>query len=87
MSHTRIALTVVVLLTAMGVSAYVGRRSRLGAVLLTLLSVLWLLINSNFEGPVLLDFSKSHGLTSSDLVGIAGIALAAWLWHRAGRLR
>ena len=85
MSDTRIVLVVLVLLASMALSFALGRRQPIGAVLLALLSVLWLLVNSAFEGPVLIDFSNTHGLTTSDLVGVAGLLSAGWLLVRRRR--
>ena len=85
MSDTRIVLVVLVLLASMALSFALGRRQPIGAVLLALLSFLWLLVNSAFEGPVLIDFSLQHGLTTSDLVGIAGLLSAGWLLVRRRR--
>ena len=82
MSHTRIILVVLVLLASMAVSFVIARRRPIGTVLLALQSVLWLLVDSDIEGPVLVDFSNTHGLTTADLVGVAGLLLAGWLFLR-----
>jgi hypothetical protein len=81
-SHLRIALVIAVLLGAMACAIVIGRRQRLGTVLLALLSVLWLLVNKDFEGPVLLTVVEDHGLTTADLLGLAGLILAAWQFWR-----
>ena len=81
-SHLRIALVIAVLLGCMACAIVVGRRQRLGTVLLALLSVLWLLVNKDFEGPILLTVVRDHGLTTADLVGLAGLILAAWQFWR-----
>jgi hypothetical protein len=75
-------LVIAVLLGCMACAFVIGRRQRLGTVLLALLSVLWLLVNSDFEGPVLLTVVEDHGLTTADLVGLAGLILAAWQFWR-----
>jgi hypothetical protein len=50
---------------------------------LLLLSTLWLPANNHhFEGPVLLTVSRNHGVTVSDLAGIAGFLLATWILVR-----
>ena len=82
MSEVRVVLTVVALLAAMGLAAVIGRRQRTGSVLLALLSLLWLLVNHSFEGAILVSFTSTKGLTSSDLVGLAGFVLSGWLWFR-----
>jgi hypothetical protein len=81
-SDTRVVLVVLALLASMALAYLVARRHRIGIVLLALQSVLWLLVNSDFEGPTLVDFSRTHGLTMSDLLGIAGLLLAGWLLVR-----
>lgn len=85
MPEVRIALTVVALLAAMVLAGVLGRRQRAGCVLLALLSLLWLLVNHDFEGGVLLSFTSHNGLTASDLVGLAGFAVSGWLWLRLRR--
>ncbi|MFC4787256.1 hypothetical protein ACT8ZV_22455 [Nocardioides sp. MAHUQ-72] len=60
---------------------------RIGAVLLALMSVLWLLVNRSMEGVVIVPVTRLHGLTSADLAGLAGIAVAVWVWLAAGRPR
>jgi hypothetical protein len=81
-SHLRIALVIVVLLGCMACAIVIGRRQRLGPVMLVLLSGLWLLVNKDFEGPVLLTVARDHGLTTADLLGLAGLILAAWQFWR-----
>ena len=43
---------------------------------LAVVSILWLLVNSQVEGTVLLRISPGHGLTSADLAGVAGLLMA-----------
>jgi hypothetical protein len=71
---------VLVALVASGVAA--GWFGRPGAVVLALVSVLWLLVNKPMEGQVLVTFSETHGLTAGDLAGLAGILLALVLLAR-----
>lgn len=69
------------LLTAVVVSAGAAFRfGRAAAVVLALASALWLLNNQNLEGGTLISFTRHHGLNSTDLPGLAGLALAAWAW-------
>lgn len=69
------------LLTAVVVAAGVAFRfGRVGAVVLASLSLLWLLNNQRLEGGTLIYFSGGHGLNNTDLPGLAGLALAGWLW-------
>lgn len=58
-----------------------------GAVALAAVSVLWLLVNGSAEGPVLWSVTSRHGLTATDLGGLAGLAVAAWHGRRAWRER
>ena len=57
---------------------------RAGAALLGVSSILWLGVNDPMEGEVLLVISKAHGLTAGDLVGLAGLVIAGWVWFRRG---
>lgn len=53
-------------------------------VVLALLAVSWLRIDKRFEGPVLIRFSREHGVVLSDLAALAAMAVAvAGYWrHR-----
>jgi hypothetical protein len=57
-----------------------GRFGRPAAVLLGLVSVLWILVNHPMEGGTLVPLSHGHGFTAADLGGLAGMVLAALLW-------
>jgi hypothetical protein len=58
-----------------------------GAVALALVSLLWLRFNGRAEGPVLWVVSDGHGLTATDLAGLAGLGVAAWRGGQAWRRR
>ncbi|MEX0426819.1 asparaginase [Nocardioides sp. DS6] len=75
-------LVLVLLVLAAGLAHLVGRT---GALLLAVFSVLWILVNGPMEGPVLLSFGAGHGLTGADLAGVAGMALAAYVWVTSRR--
>jgi hypothetical protein len=86
MPELRLIITAVLLAVAMVIAGWMGRRQRLGIVLLVLLSIVWLTVDSDWEGAVIVDVSASHGLTSADLVGLAGLGWAAWLaWTTSRR--
>jgi hypothetical protein len=74
-----------VLVALVLLAAVSGRWGLRGAVALAAVSVLWLVVNSPAEGPVLWRVTAHHGLTSSDLAGLAGLGVAAWravaLWR------
>lgn len=56
------------------------------AVLLVVAAVVWVLVNGPVEGPTLIVFSPSHGLTVADLPSLAAGAVAVLLvWPRRGR--
>lgn len=56
------------------------------AVVLVLVAVVWILVNGPVEGPVLIVFTKNHGLTVADLPSLAAIGVAALLvWPRSRR--
>lgn len=64
-----------VLLLVAGTSDRTGRP---GALLLALLSVGWLFSGHGLEGWVLWSLSATHGFTASNMVSVAGLALAVW---------
>jgi hypothetical protein len=75
-------------LVALVLLAAASRRSGLaGAVALAVVSVLWMLVNGSAEGPVLWSVSSQHGLTATDLGGLAGLGVAAWRGRQAWRSR
>lgn len=75
-----------VVLVGLVLSAGVSGSLRWGGVaLLVAMSVLWLLVNGPMEGPVLIVFTRGHGLTGGDLASLAGLALAAGHAARLGR--
>ena len=56
-----------------------------GGVALVLVSGLWLVVDKQLEGPVLLRVTRNHGLTAADLAGLVGLALGLhqlWGGHR-----
>jgi hypothetical protein len=81
----RLVLTAFALIAAMVLAGFIGARQRSGIVLLALLCFVWFTVDREFEGGVLVTISSTHGLVSSDFVGIAGLAVAAWLWVRSVR--
>lgn len=55
-------------------------RGRLAtAVVLVGVAVIWVRVNSPFEGPVLIVFTRNHGLTVADLPSIAAVVVAVLL--------
>jgi uncharacterized membrane protein len=76
-----------VLVALVLLAAASGRWGLPGAVALAAVSVLWLLVNGSAEGPVLWAVTENHGLTATDLGGLAGLGVAAWRARRAWRRR
>ena len=68
-------------------AAVSGRWGLPGAAALAVVSVLWLLVNGSAEGPVLWSVTANHGLTATDLAGLAGLAVAAWRAFAVWRTR
>jgi len=79
-------IAALVLVAMLVLAALSDRTGRAGAVALALASVLWFLVNTSMEGPVLIRFTAEHGLTAADLAGFAGLGIAAWRFS-AGRRR
>ncbi len=88
MPELRIVLTIAAIVVAMLLAAAMGIRQRVGALILGLLGFVWLTLDSRFEGAVLFTISDHNGFTASDLVGVAGMVVAALqLWRlRRGSL-
>ena len=82
MSEPRIVLLIWTLLATMALAAGLGVRHRAGALLLALASLVWLLVDTAFEGVVLVDVTSHNGLTTSDLVGVGGFLVAIVQWWR-----
>jgi hypothetical protein len=75
-------------LVALVVLAAVSERTGLwGVMALAAVSVAWLLVNGPAEGPVLWAVSEDHGLTATDLAGLAGLGIAAWRARQLMRRR
>ena len=83
--EARNIVTACALVAAMLVAGWIARRRRAGAVLLALLGVVWLAVDHSFEGGVLIKVFRNHGLVTADLVGLAAIIAAVWLWFRPRR--
>ncbi|MBE7189843.1 hypothetical protein [Jatrophihabitans endophyticus] len=82
MSEQRAVLLIFTLLAIMVIGGALGVRRRTGAVLLALASFAWLLVDTSWEGVTLWTVSSTHGLTTSDLVGLLGLLVAAaQLWR------
>ena len=69
------AVVLVLLVVLAGFSSDTGL---VGAALLALVSVAWLLVNKPMEGVVLVAVSEGKGLTGGDLAGIAGLMVAGF---------
>lgn len=82
MAEARIVITALALVAAMLIAGWIGRTQRAAAILLALLGIAWLTVDHEFEGGVLFTVTEHHGLVTSDLVGIAAIGAAIWLWLR-----
>lgn len=68
-----------------GGAGYAG--SRIGALLLMVLSVAWLVLSVRPEGPVLWTVVPEHGLVLADLWGLLGLGLGVLLLVRSQRRR
>lgn len=78
----RVVVTALALAAAMLLSALIGWRRRVGALLLLLLSFVWLTVDKEWEGPILVSLDSKHALTTADLFALAGVAVSLWLWAR-----
>lgn len=78
-----IALAVLLVLAVAGCLAVAG--SRVAAWITLGAALVWPFVNRPMEGPVLLIIGRGHGLTVSDLLAPAGLALS--VLALTGRLR
>lgn len=72
-------------LVMLAVAATVSRitHSPIAALALAITSGIWLVVNKQLEGPVLITVTPSHGLTVGDLFGFAGFFYSLRiLWAR-----
>ncbi len=87
MHEFRLVVAAAALVAAMVLAERVGRRERLGAVILVLISIAWFTVDKHWEITVLVRFSHSHGLAATDLIGIAGLLRGVWQLVRGPRHR
>jgi hypothetical protein len=79
----RVDISLVCLLLAMPLAAWIGWRRWQGAAVLGLISLAWVSsLDKQFEGPVLWHVSHGHGVVLADLVGLAGLVGAGVLTLR-----
>jgi hypothetical protein len=71
-----LALLVLAVLLVTAVMAIRG--SRLAALALIPLALVWLVVNNPFEGPTLMVLSWSHGVTASDLISVVALGISGW---------
>jgi len=62
-----------------------ARPSPPAAACLAALAVTWLFANGTLEGQILWSLTATHGLTVSDLLSVAAVALAVRTWRHHGR--
>ncbi|GAA4856336.1 hypothetical protein GCM10023201_58410 [Actinomycetospora corticicola] len=62
-------------------------RRRITALVLVGLAIVWLPLNQPVEGPKLLVLSETHAITTADLLSVALVLVAVWLWWSARRRR
>jgi hypothetical protein len=82
MAEARTIITALALVAAMLLAGWLARKQRSAAIVLALLGIAWLTVDHDFEGGVILTVTEHHGLVTADLVGLAAIATAIWLWLR-----
>ncbi|AZG48048.1 hypothetical protein [Gordonia insulae] len=59
-----------------------ARPGRLSAAVLIVVAGAWIVFNGPLEGATLVVISDRHGVTESDLLSVAGFAIAGWaLWR------
>ncbi len=87
MHEFRLIVAAAALVAAMVIAERVGRHDRRGAAILVLISVAWFTVDKHWEIAVLLRLSHGHGLTVTDLIGIAGLVRGVWQLVRGPRRR
>jgi hypothetical protein len=53
---------------------------RIGAVVLAVVAITWLVIDKSFEGGTIVLVSATHGINTTDLAGVFALGYAIWLW-------
>jgi uncharacterized membrane protein HdeD (DUF308 family) len=84
-----LVVLVALLLLALGAFGPTARVRRLAAALLLPVSGAWIFFNGPIEGPILVTFTPTHGLTVSDLLGVLGVLvglLALWRGRRRSEI-
>ncbi|MDT2007306.1 hypothetical protein FXW78_27365 [Rhodococcus opacus] len=61
-----------------------ARPSRVSAAATVVAAVIWIVGNGPLEGQVLWEFDATHGLTVSDLLSVAALAIAVWTFATTG---
>jgi hypothetical protein len=85
LGQNRVVVATIVLAALVLTAGLSGRLGLGGAVALSVVSVLWFVVNGPMEGPVLVGLWSSHGITGGDLAGVVGLGLAAFRGARAYR--
>jgi hypothetical protein len=71
------------MLTAMILIGYrAWRGDSVAMIAVLLLTAVWLRVDKRFEGPLLLDVSRNHGLVLGDVVGLLVLTVAGVGWLR-----
>jgi PGF-CTERM protein len=68
------------LVALVAASCLASHFKRVGAVVLALVAVVWLFIDSAFEGGTIVLVSTTHGVNTTDLAGVFALGYAIWLW-------
>jgi hypothetical protein len=58
------------------------RGDSLAMIALLLLTAVWLRVDKRFEGPLVLEVSRNHGLVVGDLVGLLVLTAGGVGWFR-----
>ncbi|RDI32357.1 hypothetical protein DEU38_10388 [Rhodococcus sp. AG1013] len=64
-----------------------AKPTRPAATALVSVAVVWVFANGPLEGGVLWSLSPEHGLTVSDLLSVAAVAIAVSAWRRTRNAR
>lgn len=84
----RLLFALLVLLSLLaGTGVAVVRRTPAALAVAGVLAVAWIFASGPLEGPVLLSLNEDHGVTASDLLSLAVLALVAWLARTLARVQ
>jgi hypothetical protein len=83
LAYSLILVGIPVVLAMLLVAYRAARGDTVALVALLLLGGAWLRIDKRFEGPLLIEVTRNHGLVTGDAVALVILGTAALFWLRS----